>query len=128
MNNNTVFLLGVALTLIAAFLVVGYLRPHLMRLLVELCGTQERANFWGAFSNLTIVLVPVIFALHFRPESDQAVSFILQMSNQLEGALIGLVASVLILGFVMGKFIAGVPRPSLAGEQLQGAAPKNTAA
>ena len=41
MSDATIFLAGVGLTAMAAALVVGYLRPHLYGILVDLCGTTE---------------------------------------------------------------------------------------
>lgn len=55
---------------------VSYLKAHLKNLLVELCGTEERASFWLAFSNVTLVLVPLIFALDYQPEFGPARNFV----------------------------------------------------
>jgi len=37
-------------------------------MLEELCGNRERAEFWTVFSNVTVALVPVIFAMQYQPE------------------------------------------------------------
>ncbi len=63
MTTSVLFLLGLGLTLIATFAIVAYLRSPLHNILVELCGTRERAAFWVSFSNVTITLVPLIFAM-----------------------------------------------------------------
>lgn len=105
MSAVTMFLVGVATTLLSAFLVVIYLRFHLKSILTDLCGTTERAEFWTAFSNVTLVLVPVIFALNYRPEAGSLPSLVFELSTQLENALIGLVCSVLLLGVVVSTFI-----------------------
>lgn len=39
------------------------LAPRLRRILVELCGTEARADFWAAFSLLMLILTPAVFAL-----------------------------------------------------------------
>ena len=49
MSDATIFLAGVGLTATAATPVVWYLRPHLYGILVDLCGTTERARLWMAF-------------------------------------------------------------------------------
>ena len=110
MNRATIFLAGVGTTVAVSFLAVAYLKASLTRVLIDLCGTEERATFWTAFSNVTLVLVPLIFALHYRPETGPDTSLVFQMSSQLEYALIGLVCSVLILGIVLSIFI---PRRSV---------------
>jgi hypothetical protein len=66
-DSLAVFLLGLGISIIIAFLLVLYLRPHLHKLLVDLCGTTERANFWAAFSNIALLLAPSIFALSYYP-------------------------------------------------------------
>jgi hypothetical protein len=105
MSAVMMFLVGVATTLLSASLVVIYLRFHLKSLLTDLCGTPQRAEFWTAFSNVTLMLVPVIFALNYRPEVGSLPSLVFALSTQLEEALIGLVCSVLLLGIVVSTFI-----------------------
>ncbi len=110
MGNVTTFLAGVGATAAIALAVVVYLRPSLNKILADLCGTQDRANFWSAFSSVTLVLVPAIFALHFRPEAGEPQSVIFELSTQLEWALMGLVCTMVALGFVLANFISGAPR------------------
>ena len=114
MNSSWLFLSGVVLTAAISILVVVYLQRPLLRILIDLCGTEDRAKFWLAFSNVTVCLTPLLFALHHRPE-DSAASSVFQLADQLEGALLGLVISVFVLGFVLGRFI---PRRS-GGTQTQ---------
>jgi hypothetical protein len=114
MSAVLIFLVGLAITLLSALLVVIYLRAHLKAILIDLCGTGERAGFWTAFSNVTLMLVPLIFALNYRPEAGSLPSLVFELSAQLKNALIGLVCSVVVLGIVMSSFIrrreaAGAP-------------------
>jgi hypothetical protein len=103
MSAATVFLIGLAITLASALVVVMYLRRPLKTILVDLCGTVERAEFWLAFSNVTLTLVPLIFALNYRPENQP---LIFAISSQLERALVGLAGSVVVLGLVLSRFIS----------------------
>jgi hypothetical protein len=98
------FLTGIGCTAIISFAVVCYLRPRLQPLLVDLCGTQERANFWSAFSNVTLVLVPVVAAMHYRPDRPDA-PLLFVVNDQLKWALIGLIVTVVTLGLVISRFI-----------------------
>jgi len=72
MSPTVVFLSDLTLAVLVCTGVVFYVAKHLRLLLIELRGTTERANFWLAFSNvsLVLVLVPTIFALDDRPESE----------------------------------------------------------
>ena len=93
---------GVGLTLALSILIFALLKKPLDRVLVELCGKQERAEFWSVFSGIILVLVPVGGALVFRPSE---VSPVFNLANQMTWALTGLVGSVLTLGWVLGRFI-----------------------
>ena len=57
MTAVTVFLADVGVTSGVSLIVVAYLRRPLRAILADLCGTAERAKFWSAFSNVTLVLV-----------------------------------------------------------------------
>lgn len=109
MNTTRVFLTGVGTALAVSLLTVASLRPHLRRILIDLCGTEERASFWAAFSNVALVLMPLIFAMQYRSETGPETSLVLEMGAQLKWALIGLVASVLVLGLVVSMFIPRRP-------------------
>jgi hypothetical protein len=97
--------MGVVLTLIAAFAIVACLRSPLHSILVELCGTGERAAFWVAFSNVTIILVPLIFAMQYTPCLREGSSAILELAAQLKWALAGVLIAVLILGWVLSGYV-----------------------
>jgi hypothetical protein len=119
MSPAAVFLIGLAITLVSVLLVVMYLRTHLKAILVDLCGTAERAEFWTAFSNITITLVPLIFALHYRPEAGSPPSMFFAICAQLEQALIGLALSVFGLGLVIAGFIRRSRQSNIFVQQSQ---------
>lgn len=108
MNHVIVFLIGVGSPALASLAAVVYLTPALRQILIDLCGTAERANFWTVFTNLAFILTPLIFALHQIPQDGSNVPLMLQLSSQLKWALIGLVLTLLIVGLVISRFI---PRP-----------------
>jgi hypothetical protein len=110
MSPIAVFLTGIIITVTCSFAVVRYLRPSLEEVLVDLCGTAPRAAFWAAFSNVTIGLTPVMFAMHYRPEGTDTPA-IFALVGQVEWALAGLLLSVVALGFVLSRFIIRQPVP-----------------
>jgi hypothetical protein len=107
------FASGLSITLLAGFAVVRYLSGPLRTQLRELCGSDERAQFWAAFSNTTIVLTPAIFAMLDPPAPDSSASALLMVTGQLKWGLIGLVGSVLTLGWILSRFIPRTPARSL---------------
>jgi uncharacterized membrane protein YhaH (DUF805 family) len=100
------FLCGLGVTGLASLTAVVYLRKPLEKLLVELCGNERRAEFWTAFSVITVGVVPLIFALACRPSLGPSTPALLEIADQLEWGLIGMVISVLMLGWIVGRFIS----------------------
>ena len=105
MRDVVTFLTGLGITLGVNLVVIVYLRPHLRKVLIDLCGTRERGEFWTAFSIVTLVLVPLICAMFSPPEpvGDRSVFF--EISRQLRWAFMGLVGTVVVLGLVLSRFI-----------------------
>lgn len=115
--DTLTFWSGAGVALAASLIVVVYLRTHLRGLLAELCGTKQRGDFWLAFSNVSLLLMPLIFALDTAVIEDlpRNVPVMLAVAAQMQRALIGLVVTVLTIGIVLSVFIArttpaGLPR------------------
>ena len=68
MSASSLFLVGIGITLLMSLTVVIYLMNPLRKILTELCGTRERADFWLAFSNVALMLTPLIFAASRTPD------------------------------------------------------------
>ena len=119
MNLTTAFLADVALIVLACAGILAYLSRHLRTLLIELCGTVERASFWLAFSNVALVLVPLIFAMSYKPESGSETSVVFEMASQLKYGLVGFVITLSLLAILLFRslpsgrpnFGANEPRP-----------------
>ena len=85
MTPSVLFLTGLAATLVTSLAIVAYLRVPLHSILVELCGTRERAAFWVAFSNVTLALLPLMFAMEYTPELKGGTPAVLEVAAQLNG-------------------------------------------
>jgi hypothetical protein len=105
MNAIIVFLLGLAATMGVVLVALLYLRNPLQVILTDLCGTTDRARFWTAFSNITLFLVPFVLALNHEPDADRGQAPVFVISGQVECAMIGFVISVVVLGFILSRFI-----------------------
>jgi hypothetical protein len=105
MNPTLSFLAGLAFTLALSLTAVIYLKPSLRRLLVEVCGNDERAAFWTAFTNTVLLLVPLVFALQTQPDEHPRSPILFELAGQLKWGLIGLGSSILMLGWVLSRFI-----------------------
>ena len=109
MVSSLVFGCGLAATILVAIAVVGYLNDPLRKQLLELCGTAERVAFWAAFANVTVVLMPAIFAMSVEPDSAATMPPMLAIAQQLKWGFIGLVVSVLMMGWILSRFIPRTP-------------------
>src|SRR5579864_6418645 len=105
MSATTVFAVGTLGTLLLGVGVIAYLRRPLEKILVELCGNEARAGFWTAFSAIALGLVPVIFAIACRPAPGPGFPAVFELAEQLKWGMIGLMVSVLCLGWMIGRSI-----------------------
>lgn len=117
MNPTNAFLADIGLVAAFSIGLMAYVKKHLKALLIELCGTEERASFWLAFSNVTLVLVPLIFALDYSPEFGPNRNFILEMATQLKHAIIGFVIALSSLAFILFRFIPRNKPNAVTGPQ-----------
>jgi MFS family permease len=115
MSTILIFLTQIVLTAIACLLIAGYIRPFLKRVLVDLCGTEERAQFWTVFSNIMLVVLPVIFGLGFYPLETGAEALFFELAGQIRWNLLGLVMSLVAIGGAVSVFALFAPRPKVNG-------------
>ncbi len=114
MNTIISFLVHVLLTIAVTALVVNYIRPYLRKVLVDLCGTEERAQFWTVFSNVVLVGLPGILALNYRPEAVTLEELFFEIAGRLSGTLAGFLFGLVGVGFVVSIFALFAPRPAKA--------------
>jgi hypothetical protein len=110
MNPFLALSIVVILTLLACVLITGYLRPHLTRVLVDLCRTEDRAQFWAAFSNILLIGLPLIIALGFRPEAETLEAAAFEILGRLSGNLAGYLFALVGIGIIVSFFALVAPR------------------
>ncbi len=111
MNPIYAFLIEVGLTLITCFLIVGYIRPFLKRILFELCGTEERAQFWTAFSNILLIGLPLIFGLNYHVQAQTSDDLFFEVATHIAGNFTGLLLALIAIGFIVAFFALVAPKP-----------------
>ncbi|MBK9781216.1 MAG: hypothetical protein IPP55_14370 [Anaerolineales bacterium] len=112
MNMIVSFLTQLLLTLALAAFIVRYIRPHLRKVLLDLCGTEERAQFWTAFSNILLIGLPGILALNYRPEVRDMEELFFEIASRLSGALAGFLFALVCVGIVVTIFALVAPKTS----------------
>jgi uncharacterized membrane protein YhaH (DUF805 family) len=114
MNTIFAFVVEVVLTVVIAALVVAYLRPFLRKLLIDLCGTEDRAQFWTAFANILLIGMPVIFSLYYKPTAGDPEELFLQVAAKLSGNLAGFLFALIGVGVIVSFFALVSRRPTEA--------------
>ena len=104
------FIVEVALTAGISAMIIAYLRPFLQKVLIDLCGTEDRAHFWTAFSNILLIGMPVMFALHYRPEARNTEELFFEVAGKLSGNLAGLLLALIGIGFIVSFFALVSPK------------------
>ncbi len=111
------FILEVALTIVVSTLLVRYLRPFLRNVLIDLCGTEDRAQFWTVFSSILLIGLPVIFALNYRPEATGALALFFEVARKLSGNLGGFLVALIGIGLIVSFFALVAPRSGKVAAQ-----------
>jgi hypothetical protein len=104
------FGLQVTLTLIIAFLLAGYLRPFLYRILLDLCGNEVRAQFWLALSTILLIGLPSAYALSYRPEGPTSEELFFDIAGRLSGNLGAFLVAVVGIGLIVSFFALVAPK------------------
>ena len=110
MNTIFSFLTQITLTLLISILLVRYLRPFLHTILIDLCGTEERAQFWTVFSDILLLGLPMIIALNYRPEARNAEELFFEVSGKLSGNLGGFLFALVGVGLIVTFFALVAPK------------------
>jgi len=115
MNALSSYLIDLALTLIIAALLTFALRNALSRVLLDLCGTPERAHFWLQFSTIMLIAMPVVIGLGFTPEADGGRALFFETGQQLGHNLMGYLFALTITGGFISIFALLAPRQRTNG-------------
>jgi len=113
MNPFFALSVEVGLTILACVLITGYLRPYLKKVLVDLCRTEERAQFWTAFSNILLIGLPLLIALGFRPEASTMEDTFFEILGRLSGNLAGYLFALIGVGIFVSIFALVAPRTTV---------------
>lgn len=118
MNTATVFFIEIVFTVLIVVAILGYMRPVLRRILVDLCGTDDRAHFWATFTNIFLLSLPLISALGFTPpasENDLTIGIIHQLRSNLTYFMLGLA----LIGFILLLFSSAASRSVRREKQVE---------
>jgi hypothetical protein len=92
--------------------VIAVIRPHLRRLLAEICGSAARAGFWLSAALIAVALAGLLSATSTLGYSDDGSPHDLFLGglSQLRVVLVGLLGSLVVIAWVIGTVITGFER------------------
>ncbi|MBI5965938.1 MAG: hypothetical protein HY863_20865 [Chloroflexi bacterium] len=110
MNTILAFAIEVIITFAICALTFRYMRPFLNRILVDLCGTEERAQFWTVFSSILLVGFPVLISLMHRPEASNAEDLFFELTKRTSGNVVSFMVTLVGIGVIVSFFALVAPR------------------
>jgi hypothetical protein len=106
MSAVSTLFIGLAVMLLVATGVLLLLRTSLHQLLVEICGEEHRARFWGQLYSAGLLLTVGLAGILFPPEEGQVNNMLYSLLPMFRAALVGLLLCLGILAMTMVQFIA----------------------
>jgi hypothetical protein len=110
MITISVYLIEITITLLISIFTIRYLRPFLIRILMDLCGNEDRAKFWTAFSNIVLGGLPLLIALTYKPQDLSPVGLFFEVAQRISGNLSGFLIGWVGVGFMVALFALFSPR------------------
>jgi hypothetical protein len=107
MTNLTLFLIEITLSLCLSLLVIGLLKPYLRDVLTETCGTTTRAAFWVMFTQLMLVIAPLLLVIFFADVRPGVTGYPAEaIKDTLFRSLFGIFIAIAMVGQVIWKSVA----------------------
>lgn len=99
-----VFLVEIGVGFIVGVAAILSLNKPLSLLLVELCGTKDRAAFWARYTNMMLFITPLLSVVLFaNPGSSLLIDFAL-LKSAFKSALFGWFVALVVVGFQLVRF------------------------
>ena len=120
MSPIAMFLISIGISILVGVLISLYLRKPLFTLLVDVCGTQDRARFWLQVTILSYLLVAAAIGLNYRPALEYSSFFdnteygvmaanqgvlIFSLGRHLGRTLLGMLFTTGFMTFIISRFI-----------------------
>ena len=115
MAQITLYLTGIAVSLVLGAAVASFIRKPLRLILVDLCGTEDRAAFWTRITFLSYLLVSAALALGYRP--DAFIADYYYLGGHLGRTLFGLLITTGFLAMTISTFIRRQERMAFKSRQ-----------
>ncbi|KQT56209.1 MULTISPECIES: hypothetical protein [unclassified Aureimonas] len=101
--DAVLFLIALLISCASAGLVVSILYRPLLRVIVDLCGTEERARFWTTYTSIILMLSPVLAVSFAMSTSDDGRYDPQFLQNCVFWSAAALMAALMVFGFALWK-------------------------
>lgn len=106
MNEVSLFIIEVVMGLaVSAFVIIVFKKP-LKMVLIDICGTEIRANFWVTYTNLMLVIAPLLTSIMFGKSGAAAIANFTFYKTALGSVIFGIFISLLIVGLQIMKAVS----------------------
>jgi hypothetical protein len=105
MSPLALFLVEVGTCIVASTLVTASLTRPLRRLLIDACGTVERANFWVVYSDAMIFIAPLVAVVVFGKSGDVYAPTLPFYKAALGSALAGVFLALGAIGLQVARIL-----------------------
>ena len=106
MNTLTLVVVEIMLCLGISLALIILIKQLLRDVLIETCGTQKRAEFWVMFTQLMLVISPLLLVIYFIPTGGStAVNVAEALKDTLFRTLLGDFIALASIGQVIWKTI-----------------------
>lgn len=106
--NTTIFAFSLGLPVVLTVGVMGYLRPILRHVLTEICGTEQRAEFWIRAASVLALFGGMIVVLAFGPR-DSGADLIADLRTTVMLTLLGAFVGVAWIARVIWNSLMNCP-------------------
>ncbi|MCU7853759.1 MAG: hypothetical protein KZQ80_16270 [Candidatus Thiodiazotropha sp. (ex Monitilora ramsayi)] len=98
--------LEITLCLVISFILIRLLKPLLREVLTDTCGTDKRADFWVMFTQLMLVISPLLVVVYFTPTVEiSRLNLAYELKQALFRTLLGDFIALSVIGQVMWRSI-----------------------
>ena len=105
MGSLPLFIIEVVICVCLSTIVTVILTRPLRRLLVDACGSPERAHFWVVYSDAMIFLAPLVATIVFGKSSDLSGATLSFYKAALGSALFGIFVALTAVGLQVARLV-----------------------
>ncbi len=129
MNELSFFGIQITIALSMSALVLALIKPYLKDVLKDTCGTEHSAEFWVRFTQLMMIITPLVIVIFFAG-LNSSTEILTQPITILKQTLLQILVGELIALAIVGRVIYSAINTTLeltrAELQLQKISPNNS--